>query len=120
MFPRKFIKWAGVLLPIIFLYPVSLFGQPEPQGLLIYQQPATSFTEVFEFRSFRQENAKPFKHWVAQPPPAAPPSPTEIGVRSYAPAPGNWMWDPNRAGPLDRGRYNRDHDVTRAPEIYYP
>ncbi len=25
--------------------------------MLIYQQPATSFTEVFEFRSFRQENA---------------------------------------------------------------
>ena len=56
MFPRKFTTRAGILLAIILQHPVFLFGQPEPQGMLIYQQPATSFTEVFEFRSFRQEN----------------------------------------------------------------
>lgn len=56
MFPRKFTTRAGILPAIILLHPLFLFGQPEPQGMLIYQQPATSFTEVFEFRSFRQEN----------------------------------------------------------------
>lgn len=62
---------------------------------------------------------RPFKHWVAPPPPAATPPP-ETAVRPSAPASENWMWDPQRASPLDRVRYNRDENVTRAPEIYYP
>ncbi len=57
MLPRKIRSWAGILLGIVLLYPISLVGQPEPQGMLIYQQPATTYTEAYEFRSFRQENA---------------------------------------------------------------
>ncbi len=57
MLPRKIANWAGILLGIFLLHPIFLVGQPEPQGMLIYQQPATTYTEAFEFRSFRQENA---------------------------------------------------------------
>jgi hypothetical protein len=56
MVPRHFSKWRAALA-IFLLGSKSLVGNPEPQGLLLYQQPATSFTEAFEFRSFRQENA---------------------------------------------------------------
>lgn len=44
------------LLVLLFLSPLSGLGESEPQGLLIYQQPATTYTEAFAYRSFRQEN----------------------------------------------------------------
>ena len=46
-----------LVLAIFVLGPQMGFGQNEPQGLLIYQQPATTYTEALEYRTFRQDNA---------------------------------------------------------------
>ncbi len=62
---------------------------------------------------------RPFKHWIAAPAPPVVTTQPEA-VRQATPPMKDWMWDPQRANPLDRGRYNRDVDVTRAPEVYYP
>ena len=47
-----------VLLIWIFAWPLSLpaFGQQESNGLLIYQDPASSHEEAIEYRSIRRDN----------------------------------------------------------------
>ncbi len=63
---------------------------------------------------------KPFRHWIVAPPPTVTPAPeATTAPHSSAPAAKNWMWDRERTTPLDRGSYNRDDHVTRAPDIYY-
>lgn len=50
------LKFFSVLL-VLALQVLTLLGQKEAQGVLIYRAPATSSTEALEFRSFRQDNA---------------------------------------------------------------
>ncbi len=57
MFPRKNAWTAAFVSALALLSPLCALAQSESQGLLLYQQPSTSFTEAFEYRSFRQENA---------------------------------------------------------------
>ena len=48
-FNRKVFVW-------LFLTTATAFAQLDPEGLVVYQQPSTSYTEAFEYRSFRQDN----------------------------------------------------------------
>lgn len=57
MFSRKNAWTAAFVSALALLSSLCASAQSEPQGLLLYQQPSTSFTEAFEYRSFRQENA---------------------------------------------------------------
>jgi hypothetical protein len=45
------------VLALLILGPLLGLGQIEPRGVLIYRQPATTYTETLEYRSFRQDNA---------------------------------------------------------------
>ncbi|MDQ3199594.1 MAG: hypothetical protein M3Q46_10520 [Verrucomicrobiota bacterium] len=58
MSPRKISQSIGtVLILTAVLHPFSALSLPEPQGQVLYQQPLTSFAEVFEYRSFQQDNS---------------------------------------------------------------
>lgn len=39
------------------LTAVAASARAEPEGVLLYHQPLTSYTEAFEYQSFRQDNA---------------------------------------------------------------
>ncbi len=56
LFPRfaRSLLLCGLAL---WLSAVCVSAQTEPAGMLLYQEPATSYTEAFEYRSFRQDNA---------------------------------------------------------------
>lgn len=42
---------------ILALPLANAFSQREAEGILVYQEPATSYTEAMEFRSFHEDNA---------------------------------------------------------------
>lgn len=51
------IKFPRFLVGLGTLMAVVAFAELAPQGLLLYQEPATTYAEAFEYRSFRQDNA---------------------------------------------------------------
>lgn len=57
MLPRRALRFLLFPVVCLFLLAPTLPAQIEPQGLLVYQEPATSYTEAWEYRSFRQDNA---------------------------------------------------------------
>jgi hypothetical protein len=58
MLPRANLQLPRLAGVCFFLVATTAtFAQLEPQGLLLYQEPSTSYTEAWEYRSFRQENA---------------------------------------------------------------
>ncbi|HEY3662223.1 MAG TPA: hypothetical protein VGL24_03645 [Chthoniobacterales bacterium] len=79
------------------------------------------FLEILAFGSLLFMGwEKPFKHWVAPPPPSAAVAPSQAAPATHsstAPA-RNWMWDQQRKTPLDRGSYDQNDHVTHAPDIY--
>lgn len=54
--PRTLALTAACILAL-WLSHVDVSAQTEPAGLLLFQEPATSYTEAFEYRNFRQDNA---------------------------------------------------------------
>ncbi len=51
------IKVSSAACVLLVLGCLASLAQQEPDGILIYQQPSTSFTEAIEYRTFRQDNA---------------------------------------------------------------
>ncbi len=49
-------QFPAVVISLL-LFACAAAAQPEPQGLLIYEAPATTYVEAMPFRSFRQDNA---------------------------------------------------------------
>jgi hypothetical protein len=57
-----FIVFPGLILALLSVIilsqlAVTTFADQEPKGMLIFQEPNTSFVEAVEYRSFRKENA---------------------------------------------------------------
>ena len=50
-------KFPALVSLFFFLLNFTLRAQLEPAGLLIVQEPSTTFTEAIEYRSFHQDNA---------------------------------------------------------------
>lgn len=56
MSPRKIVRGLKLVVFLAVLQPLMLLSLPEPQGLIVYRQPSTTFTEVFEYQTFRHDN----------------------------------------------------------------
>lgn len=50
-------RFFSAIFFVLAVTALRLEAQTEPQGVVVYQAPATTYTEVMEFRSFRQDNA---------------------------------------------------------------
>ena len=51
------IKFPFAVCVLLLLGRQTLSAQKEPQGILVFQTPSTTFTETMEYQTFRQDNA---------------------------------------------------------------
>ena len=50
-------KFSALVSVLFILLDLTLRAEQAPEGLLIVQEPSTTFTEAIEYRSFHQDNA---------------------------------------------------------------